>query len=250
MPLRDEQFLDELRFDPQAVLSQIASATEALLSSAERLGDAQMREPSLLPGWSRGHLLTHVARNADGGGRLLNWARTGVEQAEYPSMRARAAEIEAGSGRAAADLVADVRDSAARFAIEYAMMPAQAWHRVVRWTGGQERPAARAADSRLTEVLVHHVDLRVGYAPADWPPGFVSQMLSRVAGSFSLRDNITAMRCYAADTDTWYEVKESKDARVILGEQASLLAWLMGRSDGADLRPQEGTALPALPPLY
>jgi len=237
-------------FDPQDVLSQITSATEGLLSSAARLNDAEMREPSLLPGWSRGHVLTHVARNADGGRRLLTWAHTGIEQAEYPSMRARAEEIEAGSGRAAAAIVADVRRSAARFAIEYAMMPAEAWQRVVSWTGGLERAAARAADSRLTEVLVHHVDLRAGYRPADWPPGFVSDMLRRVVGSFSLRDNVTAMRCLAADTDTWYQVKESENAQVIRGEQASLLAWLMGRSDGADLWPQDGTPLPALPPLY
>jgi len=237
-------------FDPQAALDQITRATEDLLSSASTLSDAAMREPSLLPGWSRGHLLTHVARNADGGRRLLSWARTGVEASEYPSMLARAEQIEAGGGRTAADLVADLRHSAARFALEYARMPAQAWHRIVCWTGGQQRPAMRAADSRLTEVLVHHVDLRAGYTPAHWPPGFVSDMLSRVADSLAPRDNMSAIRCHSTDTDIWYHIKESAEAQVVHGGQASLLAWLMGRSDGADLRTKGGEALPPVPPLY
>jgi maleylpyruvate isomerase len=180
----------------------------------------------------------------------LTWARTGVETPEYPSLAARAEEIEAGSGRDAAALVADVRHSAARFALEYLRMPAEAWHRIVRWTGGRRLPALRAADSRLSEVLVHHVDLRAGYAPNHWPPEFVSEMLSRVAGSLASRDGIAAMRCHAKDTEMRYQIGASGDALVIRGGQASLLAWLMGRSAGGDLSRQGGAALPALPPLF
>jgi len=94
-------------FDPAATLRQIDAATERLLLTADRFNDDQVRAPSLLPDWSRGHVLTHLARNADGGRRLLRWARTGVETAEYPSLAARAEEIEAGAGRSAAELVAD-----------------------------------------------------------------------------------------------------------------------------------------------
>lgn len=84
-------------------------------------------------------------------------------------------------------LLADVRDSAARFAAEYAQMPAQAWGRMVRWTAGQEHPAARAADARLCEVLVHHVDLRTDYTPRQWPADFVEVTLGRVVASLSSR---------------------------------------------------------------
>ena len=42
-------------------------------------------------------MLTHLARNADGGTRLLEWARTGVPSYEYESVAARAAAIEQGS---------------------------------------------------------------------------------------------------------------------------------------------------------
>lgn len=240
-------------FQPAAVLAEFERATAELLASAVQLDDDAMRSPSLLPGWTRGHVLTHIARNADGGRRLLHWARTGVEGYEYPSMDARAAEIEAGAGRAAADLVADVRGSAADFAREYRLMPPAAWARTVRWTAGQERPAARAADSRLTEVLVHHVDLDAGYTSADWPAGAVTALLARVVAAFAARDAATvpAMRLAAVDTGTAYAIGAAPGARRVRGPQHALLAWLMGRPPAAaQLTVDGGGPLPEPPFLY
>src|SRR6266568_1849145 len=93
--------------------------------SLDRLAAA--REPSLLPGWTRGHVLTHIARNADGMVNLLHWARTGTQTPMYASPESRAADIEAGAGRPAAGLAADVRESAATLAAAAAAMPGDAW---------------------------------------------------------------------------------------------------------------------------
>ncbi|WP_406438487.1 maleylpyruvate isomerase family mycothiol-dependent enzyme [Streptomyces sp. NBC_01613] len=238
-------------FDPAATLDQISAATAQVLDTAAQFTDADVRAPSLLPNWSRGHVLTHLARNADGGRRLLIWARTGVEMAEYPSVAARAEEIEAGAGRSADELVADLRDSAARFAAEYRRMPLAAWSRTVRWTRGQEHPAARAADSRLCEVLVHHVDLGAGYTPAQWLAEFVDAMLSRVVASFSAREDAPAMRLHATDTGARHDIRPTAGpAPMIHGTGSSLLAWLMGRSQGADLVAEGCPRLPEPPFLY
>ncbi|MCX4726734.1 maleylpyruvate isomerase family mycothiol-dependent enzyme [Streptomyces sp. NBC_01306] len=237
-------------FDPVAVLEQIDAATEHLLQTASRFAESDVRAPSLLPNWSRGHVLTHLARNADGGHRLLMWARTGVETSEYPSLTARDEEIENGAGRSADALVADLRDSAAQFAAQYRRMTTEAWNRKVRWTRGQELPAARAADSRLCEVLVHHVDLNAGYTPVQWPSHFVHDMLDRVVKSFSARENAPAMRLHATDTDTWYRISDDQPAPEIHGAESSLLSWLMGRSPGNDLAVEDYRALPSPPFLY
>ncbi|MHA6763893.1 maleylpyruvate isomerase family mycothiol-dependent enzyme [Streptacidiphilus sp. PAMC 29251] len=235
------------------MLEQIEAATAQVLRTAARLTDAEVREPSLLPGWSRGHVLTHLARNADGGRHLLTWARTGVETPEYPSLAARDEQIETGAGRGVGALVADLRDSAAQFAAEYRRMTPVTWSRTVRWTRGQQHPAARAADSRLCEVVIHHVDLDAGYTPAQWPDDFVHGMLGRVVASFNARADAPAMRLHATDTDTdsWYDIGNVRSAAVIHGPRSSLLAWLMGRrSPGADLIVQDGAALPQPPFLY
>jgi maleylpyruvate isomerase len=230
-------------FDPGLLLGKITAATDRLLETAAAFGDADVRQPSLLPGWSRGHVLTHVARNADGGTRMLTWARTGLETPEYPSVRARAEEIEAGSGRPATALTADVRDSASRFADAYAAMPEEAWSRLLRWTSGRERPAYRAADARLTEVLVHHVDLRAGYQPCDWPADFVAGFIADVIAAFAGRTGVPSLQLIASDTGAEYRLGGPGGALVVRAEQASLLAWLLGRSEG-------GNGLPALPFLY
>src|ERR1700689_2077692 len=98
--------------DPSNVLADLESATRRLLDEMAGLSDAAARQPSLLPGWSRGHVLTHLARNAEGSTRLLTWARTGVPGYEYESAEARAAEIEAGAGRPPPGLVEDPRPAA------------------------------------------------------------------------------------------------------------------------------------------
>ena len=150
-------------------MTRIGEATDRLLASAAALTDATAREPSALPGWTRGHVLTHVARNADGLGNLLRWARTGTKTPMYASREARAASIEAGAGRPAAELTADVRRTAITFAAEAASLPGEAWAAQVQMLVGPPMPARRVLDSRLREVEIHHVDLCAGYRPADWP---------------------------------------------------------------------------------
>ena len=45
---------------------QIDQATQRLLDTARTITDPDLRVPSMLPGWTRGHVLAHLARNADG----------------------------------------------------------------------------------------------------------------------------------------------------------------------------------------
>ena len=51
--------------DPLVLIAEVDRATARLLATARTLDDDAVRAPSPLPGWTRGHVLTHVARNAD-----------------------------------------------------------------------------------------------------------------------------------------------------------------------------------------
>src|SRR5256714_5797907 len=133
-------------------LDRLAAATGRLLATATALSDAQAREPSLLPGWTRGHVLTHIARNADGLRNLLVWARTGVVTPQYPNPQAREAGIAAGARRPAGALAEDVEQSAAAFAAEAARVPARAREVPVHGINGPDHPAWFTLFRRLTEV--------------------------------------------------------------------------------------------------
>jgi len=148
--------------DPLGLAEDVREATARLLVTAHELDDASVAAPSLLPGWTRAHVLTHIARNADGAVNLLSWARTGVETPQYASWEARVADIEAGAPRPAAELLEDLDAACERFTAAVDGMPAEAWSERVRWTSGAEAPAARVVWSRLREVEIHHVDLGSG----------------------------------------------------------------------------------------
>ena len=173
-------------------LARVGESTDRLLATAGALDDARAAAASRLPGWTRGHILTHLARNADGFRNLLIWARTGTETPMYPGEEFRARDIEAGATRPAAELTADVRASAAAFAMAAGELPAAAWDAPVARRGATF-PARAVLPRRVSELEIHHVDLGTGYGPGDWPPDFVQVTLARVADDFAGRPDVPAV---------------------------------------------------------
>jgi maleylpyruvate isomerase len=158
----------------RALSDQIDDANQRLLGTARILTDPDVREPSLLPGWTRGHVLTHLCRGADALRTLLAGARAGEDRPAYASEQARADAIEKGAGRSAKDLAADLAGSAMALRTIARGLPGEAWQYQVRIPGGARIPAAGLLTRRLAEVELHHADLGRGYGPADWPASFVS----------------------------------------------------------------------------
>jgi maleylpyruvate isomerase len=231
-------------------LARIGAATDRLLATTATLTDAQVREPSLLPGWTRGHVLSHIARNADGLGNLLRWAATGTQVPMYASAQAREDDIEAGAGRGAADLAADVRDCAAAFAGQAASLPPEAWKAGVRALRGGPFPARGILERRLREVEIHHVDLAAGYGPGDWPEDFVTAALPHVAGSFADREDTPGCRILPDGAGEGFWIGPAGQGTVplvVAGPAPDLLAWLTGRCGGSSLRVVSGAGLPTLP---
>jgi maleylpyruvate isomerase len=157
---------------PETMLEQIDAATERLLRTVRGFTDDDVRRPSLLPGWTRGHVLAHLTGGAGALGTLLRNARTGGVEPAYASQEARDAAIEDGSGRPADRLLTDVASSAQRFRDEVLTMPGPAWERHVYAPGGKQILAVELLERRLVELELHHVDLDAGYGPEDWPQAF------------------------------------------------------------------------------
>lgn len=228
-----------------AVLGPIAESTDRLISTVTTLSDDQVGGSTLVPPWTRGHVLTHVARAADSLCRLLTWARTGVETPQYASMGARAAEIEAGAARPVAELAADVADTAARFDQAVRSLPDEAWRAEVQMRTGELRTPASIVPTRLRELEVHHADLALGYTFADVPPAAARWIIDDLIAAQRRRDGGPALRIAATDTDLTHEV--GSGGPLIRGPQAVLLAWLTGRSTGTGLTVSGADAVPPAP---
>ncbi|MET9297158.1 maleylpyruvate isomerase family mycothiol-dependent enzyme [Streptomyces sp. NPDC003077] len=229
----------------------VHEATERLLVSVGKLDDEAVGEPSLLPDWTRGHVLAHVARNADALVNLLTWARTDVPTPMYPSGAARDADIERDADRPLSVHVADLRASAQRFDAAAAALPADRWTFEVEMRNGVVERAARLALRRLAEVELHHVDLGVGYTVEQLPAGFVDGWLDFMTGvKFAGHPAVPAMELRADDGRRWRTGTEAAGGAVtvVTGPPTALVGWLTGRTRGAGLDTQGG-ALPAVPPL-
>ena len=153
---------------------QLDQATQRLFDAARVLTETDLRAPSLLPRWTRAHVLTHVARNADALRNLLVGVRTGEHRPAYASAEARDADIEQGAGRPARDLTADMADSAMAFRFVARRLPDDGWQVPVRIGNSAPFPAAALLTRRLVEVELHHCDLGAGYGPDRWPTAFAA----------------------------------------------------------------------------
>jgi maleylpyruvate isomerase len=158
-------------------LDEVRWSTDGLLAALEAPRPPDWaRQPSLLPGWSRGHLLTHLARNADAMARTLAGTRRGELVPMYDSEAQRDTDIAAGAGRDRAELAADVATSAARLEETWSALSAEDWRRDAAHRHGVQ-PAVRLISMRWREVEIHRADLDDGYGPGDWPASFVAPLL-------------------------------------------------------------------------
>lgn len=196
---------------PAAHLAHVADAHRRLFVAIEGMTDPQVRAPSPLPGWTVGHVLAHLARNADSHVRRAEAAARDEIIDQYEGGQAgRAADIEAGAGAPAEALVADVRRSALAAEAAWRDLPFEAWSRITRDGDSRERPLFELPSRRWQETEVHLVDLGLGVTPGDWPDAFVIEWLPR-----------TRERMYAALP------LESRSLR--WDSPADELAWFYGR---------------------
>lgn len=228
----------------EAALDEMVAATDRLLLAVDTLDDRALREPSLLPGWTRAHVLTHIARNADGLANLASWARSGTEVPMYAGGKAgRDADIEAGAGRQIGDIRLDLNDSAERLLEAFADFPEEGYEREVRFASGGSAYGGELPLLRVRELEIHHVDLDWGYTPADWSEAFAARTLDQVAPQFLDRDCPVA-RLESPDGRGW---EVGATSTVLRGDVRDLTAWLVGRPPAGVLEADPPGPLPDAP---
>lgn len=162
-----------MALEPADAITLCAAAHHRLDATLERLDDGTARGPSLLPEWSVGHVLTHIARNADGHVRRLEGALRGEEVPRYPGgPEQRERDIQAGAARHAAELARDIRESTGRLEQTWARCVAAGWPHA-DLLASDSYPTTASPSRRFREVEVHHVDLGMGYEPANWPDEYL-----------------------------------------------------------------------------
>ncbi|MGQ0468105.1 MAG: maleylpyruvate isomerase family mycothiol-dependent enzyme [Sporichthyaceae bacterium] len=218
-------------------LDAIDLGTQRVIDAVKRLDETALRAPSGLPDWSRGHVVTHIARNAEALVNLIMVAADGRPRPMYPSQDARDEAIGAGSSRPGPELVADLVATADRYLWASRELGNERWTNEVTLMNGRNVPAYWALGARMREVEFHHVDLATGYLPERWSSAFVTPCLNEISRAMSGRPGMPAVKLQSTDSegpDSWTVVGEGTPI-TLFGPRTSLLAWLTGRSNGEDL---------------
>lgn len=229
---------------PDRHINAVRQATDVLYEVVEELDEAAVRGASLLPGWSRGHVITHLARNADALVNLLTWAKTGVEHQAYTSRADRDADIEEGARRILQVIKADLDSACLRFDAACREFPAHAWHSEVTAPKGQSIPASTVPLFRLREIWIHLIDLNAGVGFDDLPADFVDEFIDDAVEQFEGRVDPFSIEVTLPDgTQRIWTVNGPANRNSVSGSASAVLGWLTGRTDGSDLRGE----LPELP---
>jgi maleylpyruvate isomerase len=201
------------RPDPE-VLAGGRLAHVELRRTLATVADDAVQAPSLLAGWTRGHVLAHLARNADSHVRVLLAAAAGEAVDRYPGgVAQRNGEIDEGARRTAAELRADVAAGIDRLEAAWDAMPEPAWG-VVATSMGRPEPVAGLPFKRWREVELHHRDLGLAFTEDDWSDGYVRRELHHATLAWRARHamGLTAL-----------------PAAALALAPRTRLAWLVGR---------------------
>ena len=185
------------------------ASQHSLLTWLHSLGDVEVTQPSLLPNWTVGHVLTHIARNAEGCRHMLYGG------AMYPGgVPQRNADIEAGAVRGFAEQVAHIDATATDFERTLLTLTDEQW-------GGQASgpfgviTVESVPLRRWREVEVHRMDAGLGCTWRDIPQTWVAADLGVRRSAFG--------QAIPADV-------------AALGDKAEL-AWLFSRPVGDTITP-------------
>jgi maleylpyruvate isomerase len=179
--------MSDLDADPAAAIELCDTSHARLAQTLAGLTDTAARAPSRLGEWTVAHVVTHIARNADGHVRRLDGALEGLDVNRYPGgSTQRGREIAEGAERSAAELVADLAGAQQRLEEAWRRSAAAGWPHA-ELLADDHWPTTSSPVRRLREVEVHHVDLGLGYEPADWPAAYVAWELPTILATVPKR---------------------------------------------------------------
>ncbi len=218
-------------------VAAVQEATQRLIRTVDHMSDEEYAAPSLLPGWSRGHVVAHLLLNAEGLAGALVGVAHGRPVPMYASSQARDDDIEALSTATPTTLRTRLLGATTEFVIAVNGVEDDSWEiEIERTPGGTNFPAGAVTSMREREVEIHHADLGLSYTRADWPSDFCTRLLDLKTDG----EGPTGFWLHATDLDQRWHCGDGDGGVTVSGAAADLGWWLTGRGDGEGLTSDDG----------
>jgi len=213
-------------------LTGVEASSQTLTRTVDALTAEDLGAPSLLPGWTRAHVVAHLALNAFALAQVIDGVIQGNPVAMYESDEQREADIAELAQSDGAELRERHLEGVTAFSDAVGRLRDEHWSdRIDRLPGGPAWPMVTVVPTRRREVELHHADLGTAYSPADFPEDFVAELLDTVtvdqadSGPFRVR---------AVDLGREWSVGGAGGSTV-MGTGGDLGWWLAGRGSGDGL---------------
>jgi maleylpyruvate isomerase len=202
---------------------EVKAAAQRVNDTVATADEAMVRGPSGLPGWSRGHVIAHIANFSEAMTRQVEEALQGRLIEVYDGGRpARDAAIEAGAGRPAAELKQHLLEATTGLIAAWEKVGPDDWERPVMHRNSN---LAAAVYASWRELAVHTVDLALEPTADGWPPEFCLHLLDFLRPRTPEGIHLILQ----ADDGTRWEAGLG-EPRVLTGNLTDLTAWYAGRT--------------------
>ncbi|UYQ77467.1 maleylpyruvate isomerase family mycothiol-dependent enzyme [Glutamicibacter sp. JL.03c] len=202
-------------------LSRLARETAMMSATIRTQSSEELAADSLCGGWSRAHVIAHLASNGRTLVKLVDWAITGEPQKLYASQDARNAEIDQLAALPREELLSAFDESAAFFAQECERLAGELAVEEVD-LHGKIIPASSIVALRIAEVVIHHHDLDTAWSIQDADPASQENAVEAAVRTMRVKD-APGMTLLSEEGDEWVIGDGSLTVRA---DRASLVEWL------------------------
>lgn len=164
---------------PDDLLAELRRAAGAVASLTAAFSDEDVKVPSELPGWIRGHVLAHLTGIANAMARQLEFAARGDSIELYDGgFEGRTRAIEMAAGHTMAEHRADLDAALGRALQDFETLDAAGWQAPISYRGGVAFDGGLALWRELT---IHATDLGTGRGPETWSRPFCEHLFDFLA---------------------------------------------------------------------
>lgn len=196
------------------------------------IDNADFDEDTNLAGWTRSHIIAHVAYNAIALCNLMHWANTGEKTPMYSSPQARNEEIAYG-----ATLIPDAlrnlhEHSVARLDVDWRDSSEEAWAHEVLTAQGRTVPASETLWMRSREVWIHAVDLGAVAGFGDIPEIILTTLAAEITAKWAGQGVGEGLVLVDAATGDRYAAAPAADGGAeieVTGSLAGIVRYAAGR---------------------
>lgn len=228
---------------PAAALHE---SEQRLVRTVDSLADDQWSQPSVLPGWTRAHVIAHLALNAEGLAGALDALSHGQRGAMYESNEKRDADIEELADATPPEIRERLFAAGEQLREALATISDDGWAGSIdRVPGGPSFPVLALPATRRREVEIHHADMLCGYGHTNWSRDFAIELLDAVTVEQAASAETEEFKVSATDLGMTWQL--GADEPVVAGSGVDLGWWLVGRGSGEGLSTASGV-LPRIGP--